>query len=76
MPYSELKAVTINHVYDDDSCVPYVIANNESESSGQYVSIGRGDDSIWLHPESWPAIRDAIQQFFDEAEWSQTNFNV
>ena len=67
MPRSEIKSVTVSHIYDDDSVDDFKIEKGEFEATGKYVSLNDGDQTIYLRPESWPEIREQIQSFFDDA---------
>lgn len=67
MPTSEIKKVTIEHKWDDDSKTDYEIAK-KNEDDLPSVMLMQGDDIIYLYTESWPSIRDQIDTFMESIE--------
>lgn len=68
MPRTQKTAVVISHICDDDSRSDIEICRGSFNDDGPYVTIRDDSQTVYLRPESWPNIRDAIQDFFDDIE--------
>lgn len=62
---TEVTAITISHIWDDESQTDISIRKGIFDDTGAYVSVEDDGQTIYLRPESWPEIRDQIQGFFD-----------
>lgn len=68
MPKAQITAVVISHIWDDESRTDTEVCRGEFEDQGPYVTLREDNQTVYLRPESWPEIRDQIQDMFDTIE--------
>jgi len=68
MPKVMVSGVIVTCEFDDNNTSDTVIRCGRDEGTGPYVSVERGENTVYLRPETWPKIRDHIQDMFDEME--------
>ena len=69
MPKVKVTGVTVAYVWDDDSKSETTVCCGRFDNTGPYVSVKEDSgETIYLRPESWPEIRDQIQEMFDAME--------
>lgn len=67
MPKAEITGYIVNHEWDDGSGEEIKISSGQFDDTGPYVWVkSDGDDSFYFRAESWPLIRDKVDQLFEQ----------
>lgn len=68
MPKVKVTAVTVSHIWDDDSQSDIEVRCGRFSDTGHYVSLKDDGQTVFIRPESWDEIRDQIQAMMDEID--------
>lgn len=66
MPNAEITSITVSHNWDDNSSSEYQVSREEESEGSLCVDVSQSGDTVRLHSESWPLIRNQIDSFFGE----------
>ncbi len=64
----KITGAIFEQIWPDKSATEYLIKETKSEVVGPGVSIASAEATVHLYPESWPAIRNQINEMFAQIE--------
>lgn len=67
MPTSEITGYVVSHKWDDGSENEIKVSAGGFSDGDSWVWVkSDGDDSFFFRPESWPLIRDKVDDLFKQ----------
>lgn len=66
MPHAKITGVQVSHIWDDGSTEDIKLTRSLEGDDDPTVSLVAEGVTIYLRPESWPEIRDQIDDMFQE----------
>lgn len=66
MPHAKITGVVVTHIFDNDQPIETKINRSLEGDDDPTVDINQDGQTVFLRAESWPEIRDQIDDMFQE----------